>query len=195
LTTTGIVERYPDGLIKVWSKRFKQPCFGYDFWIGKKRVRRTGFPTLTDARIAALKLRQKELQLNSQAPVEALLTEISSLSWHQREKSLKFKTPAVGAMSELIVCADLLRQGYDVYRSVAPVGACDIIVLKDRRLCRVEVKTARRAPSGRAQYNEDACNPESYDVLALVFLEESLIEYRPNVEEWFENYNAQAKIA
>ncbi len=86
-----------------------------------------------------------------------------------------------------------ISKGYDVYRSVAPVGDCDIIILKQRRLCRIEVKTARRTPSGRARYNQDTCRPESYDILALVFLQESLIQYQPSIEAWFEC--AEEKIA
>lgn len=47
-----------------------------------------------------------------------------------------------GALSELIVGADLLRKGYHVFRSLSPACPCDLIALsEDGVLLRVEVRT------------------------------------------------------
>jgi PD-(D/E)XK endonuclease len=49
----------------------------------------------------------------------------------------------VGAISELIVCADLIRRGFEVFRSVSQDCSSDLVVLKDGKIERVEVKTGR----------------------------------------------------
>lgn len=49
-----------------------------------------------------------------------------------------------GAMSELIVCADLLGKGYEVFRSLSPHSSCDMIVLKDGKIIRIESRTGQR---------------------------------------------------
>jgi Holliday junction resolvase len=57
----------------------------------------------------------------------------------------------VGARSELIACAWLLAEGYEVFRNVSPHGHIDIIALKDGKTFYFDVKTlqkgARHLPS------------------------------------------------
>ena len=48
-----------------------------------------------------------------------------------------------GAAGELIVCADLLRKGYGVFRSVSPHCAFDIIAYRNGAFDRIEVRTRR----------------------------------------------------
>lgn len=50
-------------------------------------------------------------------------------------------TGTTGAISELVICCDLLRRGYEVFRSVSPSCSCDLAVLKDGKLLRIEVKS------------------------------------------------------
>jgi Holliday junction resolvase len=47
----------------------------------------------------------------------------------------------VGARSELIACAWLLAEGYEVFRNVSPHGHVDIIALKDGKTFYFDVKT------------------------------------------------------
>ena len=47
----------------------------------------------------------------------------------------------VGAMSELYVCADLIKRGFDVFRSVSPACFCDLIAIKNDKVFKIEVKT------------------------------------------------------
>ena len=49
-----------------------------------------------------------------------------------------------GAISELTVCAWLLKQGYEVYRNVSFFGKVDIVAYKDGEYFAFDVKTARR---------------------------------------------------
>jgi len=69
-------------------------------------------------------------------------------------------------MSELLACADLIRKGYEVFRSVSQAATCDILALKDGKTYRVEVKTAYRLKNGKIAH----CRPilGRFDVLALV---------------------------
>lgn len=50
-------------------------------------------------------------------------------------------TGVVGAIGELIVAADLLSKGYEVFRAVSQAASCDLIVLKAGACLRIEVRT------------------------------------------------------
>lgn len=54
-------------------------------------------------------------------------------------------TGTVGAISELIVCVDLLKKGYEVFRAVSQATSCDLAVLKEHKLYRIEVTTGYRS--------------------------------------------------
>lgn len=56
---------------------------------------------------------------------------------------MKGNTANVGAYSELIACAWLLEQGYQVFRNVSPSGPYDIIAIKGPEELRVNVRTIR----------------------------------------------------
>ena len=89
-------------------------------------------------------------------------------------------TGTMGALAELIVSADLLRQGYEVFRSVSPHASCDIIAHKDEKMLRVEVRTGHKNKSGSVH----ASSKGSYDCRAiLVDLEEVI--YEPPLETFF----------
>lgn len=45
-----------------------------------------------------------------------------------------------GTAVEMLACADLFQQGYEVYKSLCPSAKCDLLALKDGRVTRVEVK-------------------------------------------------------
>lgn len=53
-------------------------------------------------------------------------------------------TGSKGAFGELLVSADLLKQGFHVFRSVSPNCPCDLIAMDFMgRVSRVEVKTSK----------------------------------------------------
>src|SRR3990167_2971874 len=58
----------------------------------------------------------------------------------------------VGAISELIVAVDLMQKGWEVFRSLSPSCSCDLAILKNGKLVRIEVKTGRFTTNGRPQY-------------------------------------------
>lgn len=57
-----------------------------------------------------------------------------------------------GALAELLVAADLMARGYEVFRAVSPSASCDLTALKDGLSLRVEVRTGRRMPGGGLGY-------------------------------------------
>lgn len=46
-----------------------------------------------------------------------------------------------GAHSELIACAWLLAEGYEVFRNISPYGLADIIAWKDGKMLLLDVKS------------------------------------------------------
>lgn len=91
-----------------------------------------------------------------------------------------------GAVSELLVCADLLRRGFEVFRAVCPACSCDLAVLKDGILQRVEVKTGSRyiKVDGTVMhtYGKGHAGIRA-DILAVVDLDANHIIYTPPFPE------------
>ncbi len=84
-------------------------------------------------------------------------------------------------MHELVVCVDLLRRGYHVFRAVAPNCACDLLILKDGTLTRVEVTTGYIGLKGNLAH--PVKDPNRFDLLAVVTYREDGREdivYRPD---------------
>ena len=59
----------------------------------------------------------------------------------------------IGAISELMVSADLLKKGYEVFRAVSPSCSCDLAILRDTKA----------------------------DIIAIVIHKESSIVYEPKL--------------
>lgn len=82
-----------------------------------------------------------------------------------------------GAAVELIVAADLLFQGFEVFRAVAPHCSCDLVAHKDGILLRIEVKRSTQRKDGTLI--RPSCNPDKFDVLALVGSARNDVTYDP----------------
>jgi hypothetical protein len=84
----------------------------------------------------------------------------------------------------LLVAADLLRQGFAVFRKVRPASPCDFVIMRGRQCWRVMVRTARYSvrpyPRGRPEPRLPP-DPERFDVLAYV-LPDGVIRYEPPLE-------------
>jgi Holliday junction resolvase len=48
---------------------------------------------------------------------------------------------ARGARFEILIAADLMRQGWTVFRSLSPIGKTDLIALKQNSLVRIQCKS------------------------------------------------------
>lgn len=87
----------------------------------------------------------------------------------------------VGAIGELLVCTDLLRRGYEVFRSVSPNCSCDLAVLKNGTLLRIEVRTGHRAANGKIYWPIKKSDQEKSDHFAVVT--DGEIEYHPDLSD------------
>jgi hypothetical protein len=54
----------------------------------------------------------------------------------------------VGAISELRVCYDLMRRGFDVFRAMSPNSYADVIAIKNNIIYQLEVRTGRYLVGG-----------------------------------------------
>lgn len=79
-----------------------------------------------------------------------------------------------GAISELKVSIDLLSKGYNVFRALSPSCPCDLAILMDGELLKVEVTTGRYTVGGKATYA--AHDETKFDILAVV-LPDSIMYY------------------
>lgn len=50
-------------------------------------------------------------------------------------------TGTVGAITEIEICADLMRKGYAIFRAMSPACFCDVIAIKDNKIFRLECRT------------------------------------------------------
>ena len=83
-------------------------------------------------------------------------------------------------MNELLVAADLIRRGYHVFRCLSPHGPCDLAILRDNALLKVEVGSASRSQSG-ALYRVKKPAHYDFDILALID-HSGVIHYEPPLE-------------
>ena len=84
---------------------------------------------------------------------------------------------SVGAIGELRVAADLLSRNLAVFRSLSPACCCDLVVLKDGTLFRVEVTTGTYLKGGGV--SSPPHDAARYDILAVVCHDK--IHYTPEL--------------
>ena len=83
---------------------------------------------------------------------------------------------SIGTMNELIIGANLISKGYEVYKSLSNIGP-DYIILKGKQYLRVEVTCGYKNSENEIRW--PVHDPSKYDVLALVF-HNGTIQYKPN---------------
>jgi PD-(D/E)XK endonuclease len=85
-------------------------------------------------------------------------------------------TGAIGAASECKVIADLILKGYEVFRAISSMSSCDLAILRNGKLLRVEVRTGRPSKNRKMPF---WAKPKRHlsDVFALVLPDH--IIYRP----------------
>lgn len=100
------------------------------------------------------------------------------------QSSTTLSTATVGTISELRVATDLLLKGYEVFRALSPSCSCDLAILKDSKLLKVEVKTGsyyRYDDSGIKLKTSIKRNPVRHDILAIVSPDGIEIKYDSNL--------------
>lgn len=94
-------------------------------------------------------------------------------SLYQRSVYVGLSTGTVGAIGELRVASDLLAKGVEVFRALSPSCSCDLAVLKNGMLKRIEVRTAYRQKDGTVRYCKVSTRA---DILARVLPDEIIYE-------------------
>ncbi|HEY4710097.1 MAG TPA: hypothetical protein VIH46_08005 [Candidatus Acidoferrales bacterium] len=61
----------------------------------------------------------------------------------------------LGAAYELAVAADLIKRGFDVFRNLSPNGPADLLVIKSKKILRVQVKGTY---AGRYVFAQSGCD-------------------------------------
>lgn len=87
------------------------------------------------------------------------------------------RTSNTGAAHELLVSADLMLKGYEVFRALSPDCPCDLAILKEGRLLRVQVTTGYRNLKGKVTWPPK--DPSKHDLLAVVISGD--ITYSPEI--------------
>lgn len=64
-----------------------------------------------------------------------------TLKIHGRYSDKSIPTATAGAISEIVVAAELMKNGFHVFRSLSPSCPCDLIAIKNKIPMMVEVKT------------------------------------------------------
>ena len=59
----------------------------------------------------------------------------------------------VGAISELLASVDLMKRGYEVHRALSPQSNCDVLAIKNKKVYRFEIRTARKVFDGKLNYS------------------------------------------
>ena len=90
---------------------------------------------------------------------------------------LTSNTASEGALGEMLVVADLMCKGYQVFRAVSPSADFDLIVLKGGELKRVEV-TKGNMRNGKLTW---PAHPRPRDILAVWLVDKTII-YSPCLE-------------
>lgn len=93
----------------------------------------------------------------------------------------RLSSGTVGAVAELIVAADLLSLGYEVFRSVSQSCSCDLVALREGSWLRIEVRTGSRLKSGGLTFSFKPRDENRHDVMAVYVPGERSITYRPDI--------------
>jgi Holliday junction resolvase len=68
--------------------------------------------------------------------------EILFLQQRRTKMTLKREAPSArGARFEIVIAADLMRQGWTVFRSLSPIGKTDLIALKQNALIKIQCRS------------------------------------------------------
>jgi predicted nucleic acid-binding Zn ribbon protein len=86
-----------------------------------------------------------------------------------------------GALTELLVCVDLARRGWHVFRAISPSCPCDLMIAKGSYSLRVEVKTGYMNLNGSLRHSGLLpANAGFPDIIAIVLGAEEII-YQPEL--------------
>ena len=83
-------------------------------------------------------------------------------------RALKLATGTTGTIAELQVSMDLLLKGYEVFRALSPSTSCDLAVLREGQLLRIEVRTVAARKNGDIVCPNKPKDAGRHDIFAAV---------------------------
>ena len=98
------------------------------------------------------------------------------------KKDLKkdLPTSTIGSIHEIIICADLMANGYYVFRSMSPNSPCDIIAMRNGVTYKIEVTTGYRLGNGKLSCPEKG-KKYDYNIIAVVSHDGSFVYIKKDV--------------
>jgi hypothetical protein len=96
-----------------------------------------------------------------------------------RYSELGIATGTVGAISELIAGADLMKKGYSVFRALSPACYADIVALKNKKQYSFEVRTGYLAYNGKLSFPKGLSKDQNGDIdfYAVVLIGPGIVRY------------------
>ncbi len=79
--------------------------------------------------------------------------EINPIIWDGIPAKQGISLGTVGAAGELLVAVHLMGQGHHVFRALSPSCPCDLVVLKNKKLCTIEVRKGQQNRSGTCNFS------------------------------------------
>lgn len=101
---------------------------------------------------------------------------------HNAHRSWGIPPGTVGAVHELIVSADLMKFGLHVFRAMSPCCPCDLAVLHNGKMFRIEVTTGHSIGTLSKVFYPSK-NKLHFDVLAVVV--GGIVKYEPDIHSFF----------
>ena len=95
------------------------------------------------------------------------------------------RTSTKGTIGELAVIADLLKQGFEVFKEVTASSVIDLIAYKDGQYKRIQVKTTESRndtvifPARKGQANHATYRGDEFDLMALYVVDKHVVLYLP----------------
>lgn len=89
----------------------------------------------------------------------------------------KMRPELHGCVAEMIVCLDLISQGWEIFKPVSPTASCDMIGLRDGQTARIEVKKSSLRGNGTFRCDLRR-NHGKYDIIAFVCAKTRKIYYQ-----------------
>jgi len=100
--------------------------------------------------------------------------------YHEANPFKGTSSATTGAISELRVAVDLMIKGYNVFRSLSPSCPCDLAVLREGVLLKIEVRTAHRSTTGKL-YNLKSSRDDVNNIDHYAWVTGDEIIYEPNL--------------
>lgn len=103
----------------------------------------------------------------------------------------------LGGYGELIAAAWLLKQGYEVFRNVCPVGPVDLVAMKDGKIELFDVKSSYRNKFGQLIHSKLSPEQKAMGVRCLCLLPDDscVIDEEPDLSGVCEECGGEVKQA